>query len=125
MSNFRSLFVKYLNTNAISQVEAGELMGMSQQGVSNLLKGEGTIRAKTRRRIFDAFPGFEEIYTEQKNDAQEDAVNDLKYLEDKIEQLKGMIQLVNKGIVTMSISLDDHRDKVEDLCVKINDKIHI
>jgi len=117
--------VKYLNTNAISQVEAGELMGMSQQGVSNLLKGEGTIRAKTRRRIFDAFPGFEEIYTEQKNDAQEDAVNDLKYLEDKIEQLKGMIQLVNKGIVTMSISLDDHRDKVEDLCVKINDKIHI
>ena len=125
MENFRNLFVNYLNKHAISQVEAGELMGMSQQGVSNLINGEGTIRSKTRRRIFDAFPEFEGIYNESKNDDQEDAVNDLKTLENKIEQLKGMLELINKGLYSMASNLDDHRDKVEQICSEINQKIRV
>ena len=133
MSNFRKILIDFLDFKGISQVEAGELMGTSQQAISKFFSNKAEPRPTTKAKIFKSFPGFEDYYnfntTKQpplKKEVVNNSVNEdlIKELKASNEQIKGMLEFVNKGVVLLSYNLENHRNYCEEHLKKISSKLN-
>jgi len=60
MKTFREKFADFLILSGISQIEAGEILGISQQAISLLINSSKAVRPSTRRKVFKSFPKFKE-----------------------------------------------------------------
>lgn len=60
MKKFRELLEEYLIENSINQKVAAMKLGISQQAVSGLLTNVSEVRPSTKKKVFKAFPEFEQ-----------------------------------------------------------------
>lgn len=71
MSNFKEILRKYLEIKEINQNELSEIIGDSQQAISEFLKKDGRVQTKTREKYFERLVGFKEYYSKNTSIKQE------------------------------------------------------
>lgn len=82
VKDFRKALSDYFDLKAISQAEAAETLGITQQAVSGLLSSSGNVRSTTKRKVFDAYPEFERLYN-----SNDTILNNLKEQEDTTKHI--------------------------------------
>ncbi len=68
---FKEKLRNYLIDNEITQTELSEIIGDSQQAISDFLKKEGNPQRKTKEKYFTKLIGFEEFYNKKTSIKQE------------------------------------------------------
>lgn len=63
--NFKETLKEYLTIKGISQKELAELLGDSQQAISDFLSKKSNPRKKTREKYFNKLVGFEDFYKQK------------------------------------------------------------
>lgn len=72
MKNFKDILRNYMEIKAITQNELAEILGESQQSVSDFLKKDGNPQKKTKDKYFEKLSGFKVFFenTSKKQDSE-------------------------------------------------------
>lgn len=79
--NFRENLGNFLTIRGISQMEASDKLGISQQAVSLLVNGDKPVRPSTIRKVFTAFPEFEDYLYGNGDDIPMTELQIIEYIE--------------------------------------------
>lgn len=76
---FKELLREYIKIKGLSQIELANLIGDSQQAISDFLKKDGNPQRKTREKYFQTLQGFEEFYLNNTSKKQDFKKTDTIY----------------------------------------------
>ncbi|MGG5486297.1 hypothetical protein [Gaetbulibacter sp. PBL-D1] len=84
---FKELLREYIDFKGFSQTEIAEIVGDSQQAVSDFLSKDGNPHKKTREKYFTKLVGFKEFYNEKTSKNTNDIANNL-YVNEPLSYIK-------------------------------------
>lgn len=121
MNKIRQKFGTYLVFKGISQVEAAEKMGISQQAISLLINSDKVVRPSTLTKIYYSFPDFKE-YLAKAEEPKKSRLEVVRMIEEeeadyiKIPQFMKMVMRISKEngiLMDMMQEVEDLKRRVE------------
>lgn len=135
MDKFRTALLDFMMKKDLTQEALSSIIGVSTQAVGNFLRSDAKIRKATKDKYFNKLEGFKSFYDSYKRDSPEESVERAKAsldeiierridnkVEVKINELYSLLETVNKNVLKLSLSLDEHRDDVKKTVESIKER---
>jgi len=95
---FKELLLEYMNLKGLTQIEVSELLGDTQQAISDFLSKKSNPQKKTKEKYFENLTGFEDFYNEKTSLKQGnvDTKKDIEKLADLVIKNHNELMFVEK-----------------------------
>lgn len=91
---FKTLLKEYMKIKGISQSELADLVGDSQQAISDFLLKDGNPQKKTREKYFLKLEGFREFYDQDGITSKKQETVNAMTEADKEDIIKGVVKKI-------------------------------
>jgi len=122
MKNFKGFFEEYLLKRGISQVEAAEKIGISQQAISKwFTKSREDIGSTPRKKIFASFPEVQRLYDDYLNKGEStNGEFNSDELNRRLKNIDGTLKLIGQAVARIAIDLDEFKEGCEEKLDKLS-----
>tara|TARA_R110002167_G_scaffold81296_6_gene222709 strand:- start:2281 stop:2841 length:561 start_codon:yes stop_codon:yes gene_type:complete len=111
---FKKKLRDYLKIKGVSQYELAELVGDTQQAVSDFLSNDGNPQKKTREKYFENLEGFREFYETSELQEKSIADTDKDYIiNEVVKKLMGELEPLFEIAQMTALDVNRIRHKVD------------